>query len=520
MKLPISIFLTIMLVGLAGGFYGRAGLFGPSDYDECIIEGMQSVQSDRAADFVAASCFKKFPVQENRTAVEGPASEDWRKLSNISIKIDSENDNSSNNESSLASNEDAEFNERVNRYRETKNLVDLYRASYKNLVIEEGKKLLKFKSESLAFDPMENIEITDPDWISRFRLIHDYAWPDPRFKATANLDEAMRLTMSYVNEFQDEYDDEIFSLLVLTAYNLTIELENYSGAGKLLDILPIDFLESKRELKYLADLSRADIYFLEKDWQSFIDKIFSMEVRPRRQLEIYSKLAYAALSVQSPNLTDANLWALKASIFSTQKSQVGDAYFIQLLERMSVFEKYSSNELFNIALLDQENLEQEFLDYSKLQGFKLYTPLLNDELEDLERILALYNLVNETNPLDLIDIQNDKYPQSFKFKNFSEWNSTTLIDVRPKYPSLYARNYMYGDFYTSFDIDEKGLVDLSTYKLVKFDLFQNEVAVNGPTRFFESEIKNALRKFQFSTLNFRGNDIKRKSVSYKFTFEL
>ena len=326
--------------------------------------------------------------------------------------------------------------------------------------------------------------------------------------------------MSYVNEFQGEYDDKIFSLLVLTAYNLTIELENYSGAGKLLDILPVDFLESKRALKYLVDLSRADIYFLEGDWQSFIDKILSMEVWPRRQLEIYSKLANAALSVQNPNLTDATLWALKASIFSTQKSKVGDAYFMQLLEEMNVFDKYSSNELLNFALLDQESLEQEFLDYSKLQDFEFHAPLLSDEVEDLERILALLDLVNETHPLELTDLENAKYPQSFNFINYSEWNSITLIEVRPKYPSLYARNDLHGDFYASFDIDEKGLVDISTYKLVKFDLFQKEVAVNSPTRFFESEIKKALRKFQFSILNFRGNDIERKDVSYKFTFEL
>jgi len=57
-------------MGFAGSSYAQFGLFGPSDYDECIIEGMQGVQSDRAANFVADSCFKKFPVEENENAGE------------------------------------------------------------------------------------------------------------------------------------------------------------------------------------------------------------------------------------------------------------------------------------------------------------------------------------------------------------------------------------------------------------------------------------------------------------------
>jgi len=44
-----------------------AGWFGPSDYDECIIEGMKGVQSDVAARLVRQSCLKKFPPQKDKT---------------------------------------------------------------------------------------------------------------------------------------------------------------------------------------------------------------------------------------------------------------------------------------------------------------------------------------------------------------------------------------------------------------------------------------------------------------------
>ena len=39
-----------------------AGLFGPSDYDECILESMKGVTSDHAARLVAHSCRQKFPA--------------------------------------------------------------------------------------------------------------------------------------------------------------------------------------------------------------------------------------------------------------------------------------------------------------------------------------------------------------------------------------------------------------------------------------------------------------------------
>jgi nitrogen fixation protein FixH len=39
----------------------HAGLFGPSTYEECILENMKNAQSDRAALMIAAACRKQFP---------------------------------------------------------------------------------------------------------------------------------------------------------------------------------------------------------------------------------------------------------------------------------------------------------------------------------------------------------------------------------------------------------------------------------------------------------------------------
>jgi hypothetical protein len=60
MKLLISTFFTLLLIGFAGSSYAQFGLFGPSDYDECIIEGMQGITSDVAAQAVQMACYSKF----------------------------------------------------------------------------------------------------------------------------------------------------------------------------------------------------------------------------------------------------------------------------------------------------------------------------------------------------------------------------------------------------------------------------------------------------------------------------
>ena len=43
-----------------------AGLFGPSNYDECIIDSMKGVTSDNAANSIRAACHGKFPKQNDK----------------------------------------------------------------------------------------------------------------------------------------------------------------------------------------------------------------------------------------------------------------------------------------------------------------------------------------------------------------------------------------------------------------------------------------------------------------------
>jgi hypothetical protein len=67
MRILISTFFTLLLIGVAGRAYAQFGLSEPSDYDECIIEGMQGIQSVLAASYVAISCREKFPIVPVRT---------------------------------------------------------------------------------------------------------------------------------------------------------------------------------------------------------------------------------------------------------------------------------------------------------------------------------------------------------------------------------------------------------------------------------------------------------------------
>ena len=45
-----------------------AGLFGPSNYGECILESMKGVSSDRAAAMVAIACRKEFPTKKKKSS--------------------------------------------------------------------------------------------------------------------------------------------------------------------------------------------------------------------------------------------------------------------------------------------------------------------------------------------------------------------------------------------------------------------------------------------------------------------
>ena len=42
----------------------NAGWFGPSDFDECILESMKGVTSDRAARIISRSCWRKYPKKK------------------------------------------------------------------------------------------------------------------------------------------------------------------------------------------------------------------------------------------------------------------------------------------------------------------------------------------------------------------------------------------------------------------------------------------------------------------------
>ena len=45
----------------------NAGLFGPSNFEECILKGMKNVSSDQAANMIAYACREKFPAPKSTT---------------------------------------------------------------------------------------------------------------------------------------------------------------------------------------------------------------------------------------------------------------------------------------------------------------------------------------------------------------------------------------------------------------------------------------------------------------------
>jgi hypothetical protein len=52
-----------------------AGLFGPSNYDECVLTNLKGVSSDMGARMVAAACARQFPDKKPaaRPATKPPA---------------------------------------------------------------------------------------------------------------------------------------------------------------------------------------------------------------------------------------------------------------------------------------------------------------------------------------------------------------------------------------------------------------------------------------------------------------
>lgn len=69
-RLTNSLFI-LLLIGFSSGSLAQLGLFGPSDYNECILEGMKGVTSNVAAKAIAHSCRKKFPSETKKDSNSG-----------------------------------------------------------------------------------------------------------------------------------------------------------------------------------------------------------------------------------------------------------------------------------------------------------------------------------------------------------------------------------------------------------------------------------------------------------------
>lgn len=65
-----------------------AGLFGPSNFDECIIESMKGVTSDTAALAIATACRRKFPGKAQQKTVEVPEAVVGQLNGNASMSAD------------------------------------------------------------------------------------------------------------------------------------------------------------------------------------------------------------------------------------------------------------------------------------------------------------------------------------------------------------------------------------------------------------------------------------------------
>ncbi len=68
----VCIFLTWVAAWPCIAF---AGLFGPSNFDECVLENMKGVGSDMAARAVVAACSRKFPSAAPKPAPTVKAAE-------------------------------------------------------------------------------------------------------------------------------------------------------------------------------------------------------------------------------------------------------------------------------------------------------------------------------------------------------------------------------------------------------------------------------------------------------------
>ena len=70
-----------LVIGLGISGSAAAGMFGPSNYDECVLKHLQGVSSDVGARMVAASCAKQFPPKKVAERPAPPADPSGRRIS-------------------------------------------------------------------------------------------------------------------------------------------------------------------------------------------------------------------------------------------------------------------------------------------------------------------------------------------------------------------------------------------------------------------------------------------------------
>lgn len=87
---------VVILLGMAFAGSVQAGwLFGPDNYDDCVLESMKGVTSDKAASFIRTSCRNKFPKEDDalsqgedkRKTPFNAYKEEWRELTVEELKL-------------------------------------------------------------------------------------------------------------------------------------------------------------------------------------------------------------------------------------------------------------------------------------------------------------------------------------------------------------------------------------------------------------------------------------------------
>ena len=365
------------------------------------------------------------------------------------------------------------------------------------------------------------IKITDPDIISKLKLIHDYAWPHENFNANADLENALLITTSYIKEFQNDMSDEVYSLFVATAQNILVEMGNYTAALKLINVLPKEYLEKNRNLSLAAGQIKADLLFAEGEWEEYISQVFKIVVDNGRMDETYFRLAKAANSTPNRDISRIKYWEMQGSFLKSHNMALGDVSYLDFLIETDLYQILENIELYaNLLIRQQEDRNTNIVKILIERGISEQAPLSLEEQKDLERLARLKDLVRNYDPDKVIRNIQSTENYSFNLDNHSAWEWSVIEERAPKYPSLYSRSGIHGSFDVKFDVTRNGEVDINSIEIVSYSLFQAEKRVSGPTRFFESEIKNALKKFKFEENFFRGERYPRHGVIYKFNFEL